>query len=398
MNEKNQILSTVGLYHAVNDGAVSAIPLLFPVFKILFNLNYTQVGIITGGGLLIALIAQIAIGRIADGRDFRFILSLGLILLSGSLLLLTQANNFFTLVIFIFIVRIGSAFFHPVGIGWISKTFKTDRVDWAMGIQSGFGDLGAFIAILTTLYLVELYGWSFPIYIWAMAGAAIVLCCFYLTRKINMEPPAKKYNDLKYRTNNIFKETLMMLKKIKLLIPAFIISGSTWGMVVSYFPLLLVERTTLSLTYIGFILATWIGAGTIVTFYYGKIQKFLSRKTVVLFAYLAMGITGFALAFFTNIILIIIAVSFLGISLFLTFPALFSFVSEVTHESVEGRTFGVTFTLQLGGGTFLLFLGGVFSDIWGIWTPFAMIGILSLVVLIIFLINNNKPYANTIEV
>ena len=70
----------------------------------------------------------------------------------------------------------------------------------------------------------------------------------------------------------------------------------------------------------------------------------------------------------------------LGISTFLTYPAIFSYVSEKTHETLEGKVFGYLFTVQLGGGTFLLFISGVTSDIWGIWTPFFILGVLALLI------------------
>jgi MFS family permease len=81
----------------------------------------------------------------------------------------------------------------------------------------------------------------------------------------------------------------------------------------------------------------------------------------------------------------------LGVSTFLTYPALFSIVSEATHKSVEGRTFGIIFMLQLGGGTMLLFFGGVLSDIFGIWIPFAILGALSLILTSMLVINYRKP-------
>ncbi len=129
MNQKTRIISTVSFYHAFNDGAVAVVPILFPVLKTLFNLSYTQVGIITGSGLFITLITQLMIGRISDKKKRRFLLSIGIFLLSSSLLLLTQTNGFFTLLVLILFLRFGAGFFHPVGIGWISKTFKKQKID-----------------------------------------------------------------------------------------------------------------------------------------------------------------------------------------------------------------------------------------------------------------------------
>ncbi|GAG02562.1 unnamed protein product, partial [marine sediment metagenome] len=117
IQNKNKILLSVSLYHALNDGSVAAIPILFPVLKSLFSLNYTQIGIITGGGLILTLIAQLLIGRIADGKNFATLLTTGLLLVGISMLLLTKSSDFFTLVVFILVLRLASSFFHPVGVG-----------------------------------------------------------------------------------------------------------------------------------------------------------------------------------------------------------------------------------------------------------------------------------------
>ena len=391
MNDKHRILSTVGIYHAFNDGSVAVIPLLFPIFKVLFNLSYTQIGVITGGGLLIILIAQIFIGRISDRKNFRTLLSIGILLLSGSLLLLTQTQGFLTLLLFIFIVRLSSSFFHPIGIGWVSRVFKKDRLDWAMGIQSALGDLGAFIAILTALYIAEIKGWDFPFYLWAITGIGVLFLGLFLTQNIHKGYITVTNTDNKKQTlNEAVFEAWEMLKRVKLLIPAFIISGAAWGITISYLPLLLDERTTLSLSAIGIIISIWMGMGVIVCFSYGRIQSYLGRRNTLIFAYLIMGIMGFALSIFTNIIIILFIMVLLGISTFVTFPAMFSFVSEKTHESMEGKTFGYILTIQLGGGTVLLFLSGVFSDIWGIWIPFTILGFLCFFVAFVLIGNRKK--------
>jgi len=391
MNDKHRILSTVGIYHAFNDGSVAVIPLLFPIFKVLFNLSYTQIGVITGGGLLIILIAQIFIGRISDRKNFRTLLSIGILLLSGSLLLLTQTQGFLTLLLFIFIVRLSSSFFHPIGIGWVSRVFKKDRLDWAMGIQSALGDLGAFIAILTALYIAEIKGWDFPFYLWTITGIGVLFLGLFLTQNIHKEYiTVTNTNNKKQTLNEAVFEAWDMLKRVKLLIPAFIISGAAWGITISYLPLLLDERTTLSLSAIGIIISIWMGMGVIVCFSYGRIQSYLGRRNTLIFAYLIMGIMGFALSIFTNIIIILFIMVLLGISTFVTFPAMFSFVSEKTHESMEGKTFGYVLTIQLGGGTVLLFLSGVFSDIWGIWIPFTILGFLCFFVAFVLIGNRKK--------
>jgi FSR family fosmidomycin resistance protein-like MFS transporter len=395
MKQQGRILSTVSLIHAINDGSVAVISILFPIFKDLFDLSYTQVGIITGGGLFITLIAQLFLGRIADGKNVNSFLLTGLLLTSASLVLLTFSNAFITLIFFIFFMRFATSFFHPIGIGWISRTYKKGKLDLAMGIQSGSADIGVFLAILTTLSITQLTHWTIPLYGWAsiciLGLLASLVLTFQLKKEFVIVPKETKKHSIREMATDAFER----MNGIKILIPAFMISGAFWGVIITYFPLLLTERTTLSLPVIGFLVALWAGIGSITSLCYGKIRSFIHRKKLLVIAYVTLGIFSLFLAVFTHIIILIMVMILLGIALFLTYPALFSFVSEVTHESVEGWTFGLTFTFQTGGGTIILFVGGVLSDLFGIWTPFALLGMLSLLYTLILLFNYHKPFAQS---
>ncbi|MBN1860351.1 MAG: MFS transporter, partial [Candidatus Thermoplasmatota archaeon] len=378
MSQQGRILSTVSLIHAINDASIAVISILFPIFKQLFQLNYTQIGIITGGGLFITLVAQLLLGRLADGKNVNSFLLTGLFLTSISLVLLSFSTGYLSLLFLIFFMRFATSFFHPIGIGWISRTFKKGRLDWAMGIQSGLSDFGAFLAILTTLYITQLTHWTIPLYAWACLCLIGLLISFILTKQLQRELVIVPKEPKKHSLHEMATDALKRIKAMRLLVPAFIISGASWGIIMTYFPLLLAERTTLSLPIIGFLVALWAGIGSITSLSYGKIRSYIRRKKLLVTSYLAMGVLSISLVIFTNLVLLIIVMIFLGISVFMTYPALVSFVSEVTDESVEGWTFGLTFTFQTGGGTVLLLLSGVLSDLFGIWIPFAVLGTLSL--------------------
>ena len=396
MKQQGRILSSVSLIHAINDGSVSVISILFPIFKELFNLSYTQVGIITGGGLFITLVAQLVLGRMADGKNVNTFLLTGLLMTSLSLVLLTLSNGFITLIFLIFFLRFATSFFHPIGIGWISRTYKKGRLDWAMGIQSGSADLGAFIAILTTLSITQLTHWTVPLYVWACICILGLLVSLALTHQLKKEFVIVPKETKKLSLKEMAADAFHRMRRIKLLIPAFMISGASWGVIITYLPLLLNARTTLSLPVIGFLVALWAGVGSITSLSYGKIRSYIHRKKLLVLSYVTIGILSLFLAVFTHIIILIGVMILLGIAVFLTYPALFSFVSEVTHESVEGWTFGLTFTFQTGGGTIILLLGGVLSDLFGIWIPFALLGTLSLIFSLVLLLNYRKPFAQPI--
>lgn len=395
MKDKTRVLSIVGLYHALTDGTISVIALLFPVFKIVFDLSYTQVGIITGGGLFITLVAQLIIGRLADGKHVVLWLSVGVFLTSIALFILTGISGFLSLMLMIFFIRFATSFFHPIGVGWISRVFKKERLDWAMGVQSGSANFGAFIATATTLYLVELYDLNTPLIIWGCAGLMAGVLALSIMSKLDRSLIVVQTKNMKQTFSQAFDEAKALVKKIQIIAPGFILSGAGWGLMITYAPLLLQERTPASLGMIGVIVAVWIGIGSIISVSYGRISSYLGRRRVIVLAYLGLGIMSVFLSLTTNLIIILGIMVLLGVSLFLTYPALFSYVSEVTPESIESRTFGIIFTLQTGGGTVYLFFGGVISDVVGVWSPFVVYGILCLLLFVLLIINYKKPYVKS---
>lgn len=393
MDEKIKVLSTTSVYHAFNDSSLSVYLIMFPIFKSVFDLSYTQVGLITGGGLLVSLIVQLVIGRIADGKNFLTLLSFGILLTSISLLVISLSYDFLSLFLFIVFIRFATSFFHPIGVGLISRTFKKSKLDWAMGIQSGSADAGAFIATATTLFLVDVIYWQFPLLLWTILGIIGLFIGIALSHNLSENVTTLHTQNKKQTFKEAINEGVTLLKNTKILTPAFMISGASFGVIITYFPLLLVERTSLTLPSIGILIAIWIGIGAIASFFYGRITSYFGRKNVIIFCYLTIGVIGFLLTTLTNILVLIIIIILLGIAVFLTFPALASFISEITNISVEGRTFGIIFTLQLGGGALLLFIGGIFSDFYGIWTPFFLLGTVSIILTIILLIRYRTPYA-----
>ena len=126
MNEKQQILATVSSFHAFNDGALTVITILLPIFKTLFNLSYTQIGIITGGGLAITLLTEMTVGRAFDRKNSRTLLMTGILILSASIFLLSFSNGYLILLLIIFLIKFSSGFFHPAGIG--SKPLANSRL------------------------------------------------------------------------------------------------------------------------------------------------------------------------------------------------------------------------------------------------------------------------------
>jgi MFS family permease len=264
-----------------------------------------------------------------------------------------------------------------------------------MGIQSALGDLGVFIAIASTLFIAETIGWTYPFYIWSIVGIMIIIIGILLTMGIPKTHLKHLTPSKKQTLSKKIKEYKQIIIHLRYFTPMLIISGATWGTTLTYLPLFLDETTPFSLSVIGLIISLWIGTGTLASFFYGNIKAMLGRKNTLLFCYLLMFTMNIILIVNPVVLMVPVIISILGIATFLTFPILFSYISEITHESNEGKTFGFTFTLQLGGGTFLLYISGFLSDVFGIWIPFIFMGLASLIASFSIFSKNNAPLKST---
>lgn len=91
----------------------SLILALYPIFKLQFNLSFTQVGMITLTYQLTASLFQPLIGLRTDKQPAPYSLPMGMTSTLCGLLLLAYAPNFSMVLVAAMLVGIGSAIFHP---------------------------------------------------------------------------------------------------------------------------------------------------------------------------------------------------------------------------------------------------------------------------------------------
>src|SRR6266567_2825769 len=184
----NRVLYVVSLNHATNDGSVYLLSSLFPVVLSLFDISVLQVGIIVSLGYLVNVLFQPVIGHYGEGRDPARLLALGIALITISIISFIFATGFLSLLASVVLLRLGSSFFHPVGISTVSRTYDGPALQKAMGFQSAFGNLGVLLTFLTAAPLYLLVGWrsTFLVFaIWTMMD--ILLTLTVLRSKISRE-------------------------------------------------------------------------------------------------------------------------------------------------------------------------------------------------------------------
>jgi FSR family fosmidomycin resistance protein-like MFS transporter len=107
------VLFTIALTHFLNDLLQSVIPSVYPMMKSAFHLSFTQVGMITFMFQLMASLLQPFVGSYTDRKPLPYSLPLGMCFSLTGLLMLSRANGFYSILLAVSCVGIGSSIFHP---------------------------------------------------------------------------------------------------------------------------------------------------------------------------------------------------------------------------------------------------------------------------------------------
>jgi MFS family permease len=325
---------------------------LLPILTVELDISYYEVGLL-GLGLIITVAVQYAVGRFADRVFSKYLLEAGAVLMGLSFLLLLLVNDFAGLFSVVIMMRIGAAFYHPVGTSWITRKFAGPYLDTALGVQSGVGNFGVIIAMATSGFLGELYSWKAPCVLWAaMNLAAVALGLLLVT-----EASAPAMSKVPSRKSS--KDTL---RKMILFTPAIVTGGALYQITSTFGPLNLTNTGLWSPGRADLMFALWIVVGTITSYYFGAVSARFGKFRLLVAGYLAAAVSASVLAFAVDWWLIAPVLVFYGAFLFVTYPALFAFVTDSTAAEERGTAFGILFGFQLGGGALSVYVCGIVAD------------------------------------
>jgi MFS family permease len=382
---KKRILFSASLFHAFNDASTVIVPMIFPLLysQQFIIKKYSHIGILSNLGLLTTFLFQIVIANYAHKFEYRHLLMVSSLGIAAAVLLITLSVNMVSMLFLYLLMRSFTSFYHPIGIATVSKAHPDQGLDFAMGIQSGSGNLGVFIAFISAGFLAQNFGWKMPLYACAGVSVSFGLFSYFFVRKISLRSKTTIKPD--------FSSWLESLKDIKAYILGFIFGGACWGTTVYYAPSLFNHRFQVPLGSTGVFLAFWIGTGTVMTYFFGYLSRRIGREKISIAS--LIGSTGFLFILGTSSVLGVAAISLIifGGFLFLIFPAFQSFVGQKTSEKNQVLAFSIVANIQMITGSIVVLISGFLSDKFGIHSPFLFLVGIGLLVLVYYLFRQDSP-------
>ncbi len=380
---ERHVLLANSIYHLTNDGAVTALAGQIIVLQAVFGgFGPAEVGLLGGTTLVVTAIFQILFGIMSDRRDPSRFLPIGIAILGFGSLAASLSWNFWSLLFLVALSRIGASFYHPVGISWIGREFGGPSLDRSMGFQSAFGDAGVILGIASSAVLAVAFGWRTPFLLWGGINLAAVVVGLSLSRgRPSPHPPVSRS----------ISEYAGVLRDVRPWLLPLALIGAVFNIVAFFGPLLLNSKFGLAANVAGVAVALWILAGTVATFFFGRLSVRFGRYRALVASFAALGVATLVGGTITNMWAVLLVLWTLGSALFLTYPALFSFVSESSHRRLQGAAFGLVFGFQLAGGAVGVYLAGVLASAFGsdaatqTSIPFVFAGSLGLIGFILLL-------------
>ena len=342
----------ISYHHACNDGALIALVALLPILVEEMGLSYTEIGIL-GLGLMITVVVQLVVGRVADRMFSKYLLELGAMLMALSFLLVLFVSDFVELFAAVILMRVGASFYHPVGISWITREYAGPYLDTALGIQSGIGNFGVIASLATSGFLGDSFGWKMPCAMWMLLNLAAVV----------MGVLAVRNNDVTPQKAEPARTSMMStVSKIRVFAVPVAAGGALYAVTTYYGPVNLTTMHDWSTGMADLVFAMWLAVGTVSSYYFGAISARFGRRAIIKGGYVLSALVLIALYFTSTWYLMVPLLLVYGTMLFLTYPALFAMVSDATAHDERGTAFGVVFAAQLGGGSALVYVCGAVAD------------------------------------
>jgi FSR family fosmidomycin resistance protein-like MFS transporter len=353
------ILLTISFSHLLNDTIQSLIPSIYPLVKNSFHLSFSQVGLITLTFQMAASVLQPIVGLYTDKKPHPFSLAIGMGFTLIGLVLLSQADTYYFILIAVALIGIGSSVFHPEA-SKVAHMAAGERRGLAQSIFQVGGNTGSAIGPLLAAMIIVPFGQSHIIWFSLLALLAIlVLIGVGRWYKDNMNRAKSKSRNVHLHSHPAFSKSKIAFA-IAILIVLIFSKYFYLASMTSYFTFYLIHKFHVSVQSSQlhlFIFLAAVAAGTIVG---GPLGDKFGRKYVIWFSIL--GVAPFTLLlphanlFWTTILSI-----FIGAILASAFSAILVYAQELMPGKI-GMISGLFFGFAFGMGGLGSALLGTLAD------------------------------------
>lgn len=169
-----RVIGVVSLAHGVSHFLQLALPPLFPLLRVEFDVSWTMLGFVVGVFYIASGLVQFAAGFVVDRIGARPILLAGLALLAGGTLAASLAPNPWWLLPCVAIMGAGNGVFHPSDFAILNANVTPRRLGHAYSTHGVGGSLGYALAPIVSFALGSAFGWRVALAAMGVVGLLVL--------------------------------------------------------------------------------------------------------------------------------------------------------------------------------------------------------------------------------
>lgn len=381
------ILFIIGLCHLLADSITAVIPAMFPILEESLGLTFTQLGFIAFTLNMISSVVQPIIGMYTDKRPSPYALPISLTICMIGLFGLAFAPGFWSILICVFFIGLGSAIFHPEG-SRVAYLAAGPRRGLAQSIYQVGGNGGQALApVITALILVPLGQFGS---IWFTIIAAIaVIFLMYIARwykdqvkRIIWDSSATKDKAPNPGVSTAVKWALVVL--------IFLVFARSWyvSAIGSFYSFYVIDTYNYSIAQAQIYIFTFLLSGAIGTFFGGPLADRFGRKNVIFFSLLAPAPLALALPHVGPVVALIM-LACIGFMFLSSFSVTVVYAQELVPGKI-GTMSGLIVGLAFGMGAIGAVALGTLIDLIGLKPTMLAIAFLPFFGLLTFLLPSDR--------
>ncbi len=368
------IVLALSFSHFLNDMVQALLPAIYPIIKDTYNLNFSQIGLLTLAFQLTASLIQPLVGIMTDRHPQPFSLAAGMGSTLIGLVVLAYAGSFAVLLIGAALIGLGSAIFHPEATR-MARMASGGRHGFAQSLFQVGGQTGqAFGPLLAAFIVVPRGQESLTLFSGAVLLAMLVLSQVGLWYKRQSPAPVKPKTVGAVGSLSLPKGVAFAFGILFLLM----FSKSAYTACLSkYYTFYLIEKYNVTVQTSQYLLFMFLAAQALGSLAGGYIGDKVGRREIIWFSIL--GALPFTLVLpYAGLFMTVVFTAVIGAIMASAFPAILVYALDLMPGKIgviAGAFYGVSFGLGALSAAGL----GVLADVTSLTTVYQLCAFLPLI-------------------
>lgn len=372
LTPRRATLATCGTGHFLHDGYHDLLLVLLPIWQLGFGLTLTQVGLLMTcyTGAMAAF--QIPAGLLAERAGERLPLAAGTLVTGLGFIVLGAAGGFAALVGILALAGLASGVQHPLASTLVARAYRDGGRRAAIGTYNFCGDLGKMTVPALAALVIAGADWQLATTGFGALGVAMALPIYLALRGLHAgagRPAATDRPDRPARGGWGIENR----RGFGALSAIGIIDTGTRLGFLTFLPFLLIGKG-LGVEQVGLALMLIFAGGAAGKLACGFVAERIGVIRTVVLTEAATG-GGIVLLLFLPLVPALALLPALGAVLNGTSSVLYGSVADFVSAERQARAFGLFYTLGVAAGAASPSIFGLVSDLTGVTTTIAIIGV-----------------------